>query len=1167
MKPLQFKSLAGALLILALWSTPAQAAPSSKSPHILHTPVRDTTSQETPRVKNADAVNDLLNLAPSSTPITSPSEEQNTAGYRINFTNVSAAEYLRFVAKIGGRNFVYQESDLQFPVTIVSEQPTSVEDVTAALMQVLRIHGFTVSEQGKNILIYKDAVVGKLAPVIVDDQQPTSAFITRVIHLSNIPVAKAQSVIAPLLSPQALVDGSQATNQLIITDLASSINTAMQLLAALDQPFEALDVVTFVSTHGDTTVLARLATEILTPMAVIQGMPLVLVDQPSIGAIFIVAPKALQNKILQVLQALDQPGSHQTTSLDVLIYIPKNLKPEALLPLANQVLQPIAEAEKVPLNVTIQAATNSLIISSTKAFNIRVLDVLQSLDQPPQNPNADLSLQSGPVEVATFIPKNVKPEALVSVASQILQPIADTEKIPFSLVIQGSTNTIFISSTRGFNHKAIDLLMQLDQPSTQPNADLSVGSTQVEVTSYTPTKAKPESLVTLATKILQPLADSEQVPFSMTVQPSTNSIFISSTRAFNTRALDLLAQLDKPTTNNNDLTANTGTEVVSYMPKFNSPDALVPVAEKILLPIAHADKIPFAMVIQPLTKAIYISSTHDFNIRALDLLQQLDQQAPHEEVPSASKAITVEVASYQPQHLPADALLNVAQKIMAPIADADAIPFSMVVQGSSNAIFVTSTASFNARVLSVLAALDQQSPSTGNKQLDLPATNVDTTTFWIYKLQYQTGSQIQTSFATLGSNLQNYGGANHEIMDVINNAIWIQGTNSIMFTGTATAVYRMQQLMPQIDVPTRQVYIEMLIINTTLSNALNFGVQIGSLVNTKGGMHYNIGNMATPGGSAPTAGFPTTFQLPPINPGTATSPNLPIASGFTFGSIGNFITHGGHLFGSIGSLVNAIQTETDTKIVMNPKIVAVDSHQATIFIGQNVPFSTSNVVIQTAQQSTAFNVDYRDIGISLQVTPTLGKGDVITLDLVQEVDQVVSNTPINGFPVPTTSKLSTNTRVVVPNGYFLVISGLIQNTKQYTTQGIPCLGCLPVIGGAFSQQSQTYSKDNVIIYMHPRIMDTPQLIAGIGNYESDEFFMNSCPEPCDIDWQTNGLYKSFYRPYERLINDIPGCTQKACPPPPRKAPQYNNPPPPRFEKYNPATEAPGPLKPPKRPSQ
>src|SRR5690606_31166026 len=74
----------------------------------------------------------------------------------INFNNVSIIEYIRFISRITNRNFIFDENDLQFNVTIISEEPTTMENVMTALIQELRIHGLYLIEQDNNLIIHKN---------------------------------------------------------------------------------------------------------------------------------------------------------------------------------------------------------------------------------------------------------------------------------------------------------------------------------------------------------------------------------------------------------------------------------------------------------------------------------------------------------------------------------------------------------------------------------------------------------------------------------------------------------------------------------------------------------------------------------------------------------------------------------------------------------------------------------------------------------------------------------------------------------------------------------------------------------------------------------------------------------------------------------------------------
>ena len=186
--------------------------------------------------------------------------------------------------------------------------------------------------------------------------------------------------------------------------------------------------------------------------------------------------------------------------------------------------------------------------------------------------------------------------------------------------------------------------------------------------------------------------------------------------------------------------------------------------------------------------------------------------------------------------------------------------------------------------------------------------------------------------------------------------------------------------------------------------------------------------------------------------------------------------HKGKSFISLGSLLNALQTDTDSTIVMNPKLITQDNNNSTIFVGQNIPFAGSTVVTtgQSSQQSTA-NIEYRDVGFNLSITPVLGQENVVTMDINVDISQQVANTTssstlqIQGVQ---TSHTTMNTRVHVPDKNFLALSGMLSDTKNHFKSGIPCLGGIPVVGLAFSSNQRQDTKSNVIIFVRPHIINT-----------------------------------------------------------------------------------------------
>lgn len=202
---------------------------------------------------------------------------------------------------------------------------------------------------------------------------------------------------------------------------------------------------------------------------------------------------------------------------------------------------------------------------------------------------------------------------------------------------------------------------------------------------------------------------------------------------------------------------------------------------------------------------------------------------------------------------------------------------------------------------------------------------------------------------------------------------------------------------------------------------------------------------------------------------------VPFTTGFDLGAIGDIIMNKGRSFISLGALVNAIQSDTDSTIIINPKIVTQDNRQSTIFVGDNVPYTGSIVTNIAAQTTNTSNIEYRDVGVSLTITPILGENDIITLDIINDISQVVNSATATNTLVLTgieTSHAHMETRVAVPNNHFVALSGMINDSKTHYKTGIPCLGGLPVIGFLFSENDRTANKDNIIIFLRPQIINT-----------------------------------------------------------------------------------------------
>jgi len=191
-------------------------------------------------------------------------------------------------------------------------------------------------------------------------------------------------------------------------------------------------------------------------------------------------------------------------------------------------------------------------------------------------------------------------------------------------------------------------------------------------------------------------------------------------------------------------------------------------------------------------------------------------------------------------------------------------------------------------------------------------------------------------------------------------------------------------------------------------------------------------------------------------------------------------------FSSIGALVQAVRSQANSDIILNPKIITEDSVPAEIFVGENVAFRTQSIANDQGNTITS-NFEYRDIGTRMRVTPIIGENNLITLEISQETSRIIPS-PLNATdnsPGPNTTKSTTTTRVHLPDGYFLVISGMINNQKDRTTQSVPCLGGIPLLGAAFKDVTIGDSKRNQMIFLRPQIIDTVAKLQDLTKHQQD----------------------------------------------------------------------------------
>ncbi|MFZ4772735.1 MAG: hypothetical protein ACOYK9_01940, partial [Chlamydiia bacterium] len=323
---------------------------------------------------------------------------------------------------------------------------------------------------------------------------------------------------------------------------------------------------------------------------------------------------------------------------------------------------------------------------------------------------------------------------------------------------------------------------------------------------------------------------------------------------------------------------------------------------------------------------------------------------------------------------------------------------------------------------------------------EMSLTAIPSNEIHIVKLQYHAGSEVIDAVKQASSGLSTKQAA---LKVALESTQWVKSTNSIVYSAPQGVDREVESLIKRLDAPLKQVFIEVLVIDTNMSKGLEFGLD-WSFETKKGALLPTIGQKL--------------LDKTPL--------------GFNLGIIGDLIRHNGQSYLSLTSLVSALQKESEVRIVLNQKVIAQDNKPSKIFVGDNVPFTGSTIQTTGQAQQTTANIDYKDVGVSLLITPLIGEDGIITLNIVEEISEASRQTTDNNLSGIQTTKTNMSTSAHVPNAHFLVLSGMARNAKTQRATGVPCLGAIPYIGSLFNKTEERDEKRSILIFVRPELVDT-----------------------------------------------------------------------------------------------
>jgi general secretion pathway protein D len=274
-------------------------------------------------------------------------------------------------------------------------------------------------------------------------------------------------------------------------------------------------------------------------------------------------------------------------------------------------------------------------------------------------------------------------------------------------------------------------------------------------------------------------------------------------------------------------------------------------------------------------------------------------------------------------------------------------------------------------------------------------------------------------------------------------------TNSLVIFADRTGYQKVADLLKELDVKRRQVLVEAMILEVRVTDGMTTGME---WLTSGGGEDGGV------------------FASNRFGSGLSQLLQDPTAlSGFSVAaaSAGSLTLPGGITIPTQSILLQAAQSNANVNVLSAPTILATDNQEAEIIVGENVPFLASTSTSGDNLSNTFNQINRQDVGITLRLTPQISSDDSVKMQIFTEVSNLQGETSALG---PTTTIRTSSTTVVSKDSQMIVIGGLMSDRIADSEDGVPFLNDIPVLGTLFGQRGSSTTKNNLLIFITPRII-------------------------------------------------------------------------------------------------
>jgi general secretion pathway protein D len=304
-----------------------------------------------------------------------------------------------------------------------------------------------------------------------------------------------------------------------------------------------------------------------------------------------------------------------------------------------------------------------------------------------------------------------------------------------------------------------------------------------------------------------------------------------------------------------------------------------------------------------------------------------------------------------------------------------------------------------------------------------------------------------------------------------------EDTNSLLVTAASKNFEKIKEILADLDRPVPQVLIKVLIAEVTHEDTLDIGAEFSFL------------NMRASGTRGYSSG--TDFSV------------AAQTGGFMLRVLDGDFTAAVRLLATVGKL----------DVLSRPYILTSDNQQASIMVGQEVPFITRSQLTDTGQ--TINTIEYDDIGIILTVTPHINPDGLVIMDVYPEISALTGQTvPISEtVNAPVFARRAAQSRVAIRDGQTIVIGGLMEDRNTDHVDKVPIMGDIPLLGALFRRTTKDKIKTELLIFLTPHVAKVPDDLKSMSeNEQAGSKVIRGAVEPGAFDDHMKGMRQGATAP-------------------------------------------------------